>query len=216
MRILERLSPGHALGTSGRPERCLKKFLRYFPKGFADPKYYEWERAYKQEAHERFEAELNKPKFRRLIAEKRFVEIGATAARIESRPNLLFSFEKMAFRDAVKSPKGAEIFAKGLFDLLYGRGSEEDRFERWCSAVEALPRKQTRVLTHPVVTVFPFIGAPQTHIFLKPLVTQRAAVAYAFDFYYNSRPSWKVYSSLRSFAAQIRRDLWVLGSDEYR
>jgi hypothetical protein len=165
-----------------------------------------------------------------MLKDSNYLEVAALAARIESRTNLLFSFEKMAFRDAVREQAGAEIFAKGLYSLLYGRGSEEKRFEDWCIAVGKLPRKQTRVLTHPVVTVFPFIAAPDRHIFLKPNVTKRAAEAYGYDFEYQSRPSWKVYSSLLGFAEKLRSDLkpmrprdmldiqsfiWVLGSDEY-
>ena len=55
-----------------------------------------------------------------LIEEKKFEEIAAAAIRIESRTNLLFSFEKMALRDAVRSPAGAKAFALALFDFLYG------------------------------------------------------------------------------------------------
>jgi len=36
------------------------------------------------------------------LREKRFQEIATTAVSIESRTNLLFSFEKMAIRDAIK------------------------------------------------------------------------------------------------------------------
>ncbi|HEX8475564.1 MAG TPA: hypothetical protein VF666_16165, partial [Pyrinomonadaceae bacterium] len=103
-------------------------------------------------------------------------------------------------------------------------------FERWCATVEALPRKQTRVFTWPLVTVFGFIALPETHIFLKPNVTRTAARAYGFDFRYQSRPSWDVYANLLEFADTVRSDLselqprdmidiqsfiWVQGSDEY-
>lgn len=85
-----------------------------------------------------------------------------------------------------------------------GRGSDVERFERWCGVVGELPRKQTRVLTWPVVTVF--------------------------GFEYTSRPGWPTYNSLLQFARQVcadQRDLrprdqidaqsfiWVQGSDEY-
>jgi len=43
--------------------------------------------------------------------------------------------------------------------------------------VAGLPRRQTRVLTWPIVTVFGFIAEPTAHIFLKPNVTKRAAEA---------------------------------------
>jgi hypothetical protein len=41
---------------------------------------------------------------------------------IEARTNLLFSFEKMALRDAVKPVAGSRAFAQGLYDFLRERG----------------------------------------------------------------------------------------------
>ena len=210
--------------------RCRKKFLRFFPGGFADATYIDWERGYKWTAHESWEAELGPAEMKRLIAEGRHAELAARAVRIESRTNLLFSFEKMALRDAVKSSAGATAFAEGLHAFLHGRAADERRFEEWCRVVEGLPRKQTRVLTWPVTTVFGFIAQPHRHIFLKPNVTRVAAKAYGFDFEYGSRPSWPTYRSLLEFAKQVCRDqrdlkprdqidaqgfIWVQGSDEY-
>lgn len=54
--------------------RCRRKFLRLFPSAY-----------------------------RSLCQKGNFTEIAARAIRIESRINLLFSFEKMALRDAHKS-----------------------------------------------------------------------------------------------------------------
>ena len=210
--------------------KCRRKFLRYFPKGFADPTYIDWERGYKWNAHLRWQDELGEAKFRALLRGARYSEIAATAVKIESRTNLLFSFEKMALRDAVKSAEGARLFATGLHDLLFGRGSDEERFAAWCAVVGQLPRRQTRVLTWPVVTVFPFIAQPERHIFLKPNVTRVAARAYDFPFTYTSTPSWPTYASLLEFARVVCRDqkdlrpvdqidaqgfIWVQGSDEY-
>ncbi|MBV9215719.1 MAG: hypothetical protein JO053_06040 [Acidobacteria bacterium] len=225
-RIIAGLAPNQT-----RQERCIRKFLRFFPRGFHDPKYYAWERGYKIEAHEKLAGQLNKRAFRQLIEERRFTEIGSIVTRIESRTNLLFSFEKMAFRDAVRDVAGSEIFARAFYDLLYARGHEKPKFEAWCNAISDLPRKQTRVLTHPVVTVWPFLAQSDRHIFLKPMVTKAAAAEYGFDFVYKSKPSWEVYSSLLRFAETLREDLkrlaprdmidiqsfiWVLGSSEYR
>ncbi len=158
--------------------RCRRRFLRFFSRGFQDKKYFDWERDYKLAAHERWQEVLNPRNFRQLLKSQEFTAIATAATRIESRTNLLFSFEKMAFRDAVRQAAGAELFATGLYDLLYGRGSEAAKFEKWCEVIAELPRKQTRVLTHPVVTVFPFIADPDRHIFLKPNVTKAAAAAY--------------------------------------
>ena len=220
----KKLSPG-AL-------RCRRKFLRFFPDGFRDETYLSWEREYKVETHERWQQVLSRAEFRRLLRQRAFGEIAARAMRVEqkSRHSMIFSFEKMALRDAVKSEEGAGAFAEGLYQFLHGSGRLERRFERWVKVVSALPRKQTRVLTWPLVTVFGFIAQPELHMFLKPTVTRIAAREYGFDFRYHSRPSWETYASLLEFAEVVRSDqrdlgprdmidiqsfLWVQGSDEY-
>ena len=231
MSVERRGASGRARGAAGEAAlRCRQKFLRYFPEGFRDETYIAWERGYKWEAHERWEETLGRTGFERMLEDGRFAEVAAHAVRIESRTNLLFSFEKMALRDAVKSAEGARRFAVGLYDFLHGGESLPERFERWCASIEALPRRQTRVLTWPLVTVFGFIAQPAEHFFLKPNVTRTAARAYDFDFRYQSRPNWTVYADLLEFAARVRRDLrdlrprdmidlqsfiWVQGSDEY-
>src|SRR4051812_16440052 len=173
--------------------KCRRKFLRFFPNGFHDPKYVDWERGYKWEAHERWDSALGREQFRSLISSDKHAEVARLAVAIESRTNLLFSFEKMALRDAVKASAGARAFAEGLFQLLHGKGDDQRRFERWCEVVGELPRKQTRVLTWPVVTVFGFIAQPDRHFFLKPMVTRKAAAEYGYDFVYESRPNWDTY-----------------------
>jgi hypothetical protein len=47
--------------------------------------------------------------------------------------------------------------------------------------------------------VFGFIAQPETHVFLKPRVTQLAAREYGFDFQFQSRPSWAAYQSPLDF-----------------
>jgi hypothetical protein len=218
--------------TSSGAEGCRRKFLRFFPKGFRDETYLSWERDYKWETHQRWEEALNRDEFRRLLKHREYSEIAARAVRTEqkSRHSMIFSFEKMALRDALKSAAGARAFATGLYDFLHGTASDQARFVAWCETVAALPRKQTRVLTWPLVTVFGFIAQPDKHIFLKPMVTKIAAQKYGFDFQYQSKPDWKTYAGLLEFAGTIRRDLrdmrprdmidlqsfmWVQGSSEY-
>jgi len=223
-------SSGRATDLSPAATRCRRKFLRFFPGGFADETYIDWERGYKWAAHERWEATLGAAALRDLLRHRRFAEIASAAVLIESRTNLLFSFEKMALRDAVKPPGGAQAFAEGLYEFLHGRGGDERRFEAWCEVVGALPRRQTRVLTWPVVTVFGFLAQPDRHMFLKPNVTRTAAHEYELEFTYASRPNWATYASLLDFAGRVMHDqrdlaprdmidaqsfIWVQGSDEY-
>jgi hypothetical protein len=219
-----------ALPDRARALACRRKFLRFFRGGFHGQKYVAWERGYKEEAHLAWEETLGKRAFAQLLEERAFAEIAARAVRIESRTNLLFSFEKMALRDAVRDPAGAEQFAKGLFASLWGKGPRERRFLEYGRMLSGLPRKQTRVHTWPLQTVFGFIAKPESEIFLKPLVTKKAAEAYGYDFEYGSRPTWNTYRSLLGFAEVLQRDLadlqprdlidlqsfiWVLGSSEY-
>jgi hypothetical protein len=223
-------SSAHERQGSARARRSRQKFLRFFPKGFRDQTYLDWERGYKWVAHQQWSHDLERSAFRALLRDGDFQQIAGHAVRIESRTNLLFSFEKMALRDAVKSKRGAQMFSEGLYDFLYGSASAPTRFSRWCDVVSELPRKQTRVLTWPLVTVFGFIAEPETHIFLKPNVTRAAAREYAFNLQYESRPSWETYARLLEFARTVGHDLkdlrpkdmidiqsfiWVQGSDEY-
>src|SRR5689334_18711479 len=109
------------------------------------------------------------------------------------------SSEKMALRDGLKSGKGTEIFARGLYDYIYGSDTLQHRFENFTETLSLLPRKQTRVLTWPLQTVFGFIGNPEEHILLKPRVTQAAAEIFDFEFDYTYRPNFKSYKSLLDF-----------------
>jgi hypothetical protein len=210
--------------------RCRRKFLHFFPDGFRDETYLAWERYYKASAHREWERVLNQQLHATLLRDGDFAEVALRAVRIEARTNLIFSFEKMALRDAVRSPAGAKQFAIGLYDFLYAKGSVKEKFDRWCEVVAALPRKQTRVSTWPIVTVFGFIAQPDRHIFLKPNVTRRAAQEYQFPFHYESHPSWSIYANCLEFGEEVRRDLrdlrprdmidlqsfiWVQGSSEY-
>jgi hypothetical protein len=211
-------------------EKCRRKFLRFFPRGFEDETYLAWERDYKAAAVRTWHSVLGPSRFAALLKAGRFGDVAAEAVRIEARTNLLFSFEKMALRDATRTPDGARRFAEGLYSFLHGDGSVAARFSRWIASVAALPRRQTRVLTWPVVTVFGFLAQPNRHIFLKPNVTRIAAARYGVDFHYDPRPNSDTYQDLLKFAAVVHADLrdlrprdlidiqsflWVQGSDEY-
>jgi hypothetical protein len=227
---MTRGSQSRRVGRFFGPEGCRRKFLRFFPGGFCDRTYISWEREYKCNAHLRWTEHLDASQMRALMNSGEYGVLASKAVAIESKTNLLFSFEKIALRDALRDPEGARTFCEGLYDFLHGPGTEDARFQRWIDAVSRLPRRQTRVLTWPLVTVFGFIAQPDRHIFFKPRVMRRAANRYGFEFPYRSKPSWDVYACLQTFAEQVRTDqralqprdmidlqsfIWVQGSDEY-
>jgi hypothetical protein len=230
---------GQARSSARRPRRYVppaparnsrRKFLRYYPGGFRDSDYLDLERGYKWSAHQRWIEALRQDRFQKLLDTNDFAGIAQRAVAIESRTNLLFSFEKMALRDAVKSEAGAKAFANGLWDVLHGNAPLSERFEGWVSVLARLPRRQTRVLTWPLATVFGFIAQPRIHFFVKPMVTRRAARNYGYDLGYQSKPDWATYSGILRFSRAVRTDIqdlwprdmidlqsfiWVQGSDEY-
>jgi hypothetical protein len=210
--------------------RARHRFLEFFPDGFQDDVYIETERSYKWQAHRTWMSQLDRVTYRELLDAAAYEDIATRAIRIESRTNMLFSFEKMALRDAVRTPDGARTFAVGLHDWIYGSGNQRASFEQWLVAVASLPRRKTRIFTWPVVTVFGFIARPRVHMILKPNVTRAAAQRYEFPFHYHSVPQWETYADLLAFARQIRVDqadlgprdmidaqsfIWVQGSAEY-
>lgn len=228
--MARRQKTADSAAPSAGAQRCRRKFLRIFPGGFRDEDYVSLERGYKWTAHERWQAALDRDSFAGLLAAGAHAEIAARAVRVESRTNLIFSYEKMALRDGVKSADGAARFAQGLYDFLHGAAPLPARFAAWVEVLAALPRKQTRVLTWPVATVFGFLAAPAVHLFIKPTVMKIAAQKYGWDFRYTSPPTAEAYGDALAWAAQVKRDLrdlkprdmidvqsflWVQGSEEY-
>jgi hypothetical protein len=209
-----------------------KRFLRFFPKAFRDPRYLNWEHDYKWESHKLWIELLGKVEFTKLLRRQQFLEIASRALRVEQKtvPPFLFSFEKMALRDAVRTEYGAQLFSEGLFELLHGTGNLQNRFIQWIVAVGGLPRKQSRVLSWPNLTFFPFIAQPTKHIILKPSAMRVAAAELRYDLDYSSKPSFTTYASLLNLAELIREGiadlkprnyhdlqtfLYVIGSAEY-
>lgn len=207
-----------------------KRFLHFFPNAFLDQQYIDWERTYKWQAHKLFKKLLSRSEFEALLARREHGEIAARALQVESRTNFLFSFEKMALRDALRTNSGASTFAEGLYQLLYDRGSMKSRYIAWIVCVSQLPRKKSRVLSWPIVTYFPFIAQPGKHIIMKPTAMKEAAAALGYDLAYYSIPSFSTYERLLDLADQVRvgiktlepKDyhdlqafLWVIGSSEY-
>lgn len=213
--------------------QCRRKFELFYPDGFEDETYLVAERSAKERARLEWETELGPAAFRKLLARGEFRQIADAAVRIESRSLLLSSFERMALRDAVKTPAGARLFATELYALLYAAGSPQRKFNDWLEALADLPQHRSPVLTWPIATVFGFIARPDRHLFFKPRATRKAAQSYGYALNYRSTPSWAQYQDLLTFAAVIRRDLdrkpgfkardmidlqsfmWVQGAPEY-
>ena len=150
---------GRVSPSSSGPEGCRRKFLRFFPGGFRDPTYMSWERDTSGThtcAGRSTRCSANAGADRKRRARGAGYEGGGD--RIENESAVFLRKDSPARGRA--RPRRRAQFCEGLYDFLHGPGTEEARFERWIDAVGRLPRRQTRVLTWPLVTVFGFIAQP--------------------------------------------------------
>jgi hypothetical protein len=207
-----------------------RRFLRFFPKAFNDQRYIDWERTYKWEAHKLFKSSLNEEAFSRLLRHRDYSQIATRALQVESGTTFLFSFEKMALRDALRTASGAKTFAEGLYNLLYESAPLKQRFIEWIIAVSELPRVKSRVLSWPILTVFPYLAQPTKYMIMKPSAMQFAAEELGYDLAYSSKPNYGTYERLMHLADLVKEGiadlhprnyhdlqtfLWVIGSTEY-
>ena len=89
-----------------------KRFLRFFPNAFRDRRYLDWEHDYKWRSHKLWKELLGKKEFEALLRSREYDEIATRALRVEQKtvPPFLFSFEKMALRDALRTGNVSSIF----------------------------------------------------------------------------------------------------------
>jgi hypothetical protein len=209
-----------------------RRFQEIFPGRFADESYLAWERDYKREAHLAWEHVLNRADWTRLHERAAYEEVAERIARFygRSRLNMLALYEWMALREALADHKGAQLIARGLYDLIHGEQPFGRRLERFTEVLDAVPQRQTRLAKWPVATLFPFVADPQHHLILKPRIIKKAAQRYGVELLYRPRPNALTYAALMEFVEwlggalsswrprdlmDIQGFLWVTNSEEY-
>ena len=132
------------------PARARKKFLRYFPNGFRDETYLDWERGYKWETHERWEEALNRDQFRQLL-QKRTARgnrgaRGANGAAFASQHDLLVREDGAARcgenlpRAQKRLPKGSTIFCTAAATRSTASSAGVRRWRRFPAGKRACSR----------------------------------------------------------------------------
>jgi hypothetical protein len=176
-------------------EQAIQRFRAKYPLGFSDPDYLQDERNYKWEAHNLFESALKQFENNNEVTDD-FLE---NIVRIfTAKINLLSQYEQMALREGLGNRSAAKQLFSSLIALLNEPDFNASAFVSYKEAVESLPAKpgRARVATWPILTVFPFIAAPDRFMFLKPEVTKQAADRLLFDLRYDSSLNWMTYSQL--------------------
>ncbi len=185
---------------------AIQKFLTEYPGGFAGELYMTQERNYKAKANDACVALLGEKDLKKLLKDGNHAEICERARRVESATNLLASFEKIQFNDALKKPDNQKIFAEQLADNLYGQAEEKVRFENLASVLDRL-----QIAKWPVVTYFGYVRFPEDRIFIKPEVTRNAASVCGWEISYKPDLNWTTYIGVRGMFEHIRTSLVAAG-----
>lgn len=186
----------------------LERFLIAYPGGLDGEFFNTDERKYKADAADKFEKRLCEPELRALIEAGSFDEVATRALELLKATNLVFHIEGMRFRDGLKTDEGKNIFAKALYDHLYGTDAESERFERYLLMLGTL-----KASSWPIATYYHFLATRGEAMFMKPTVSQRIAESIGVALNYKPEPNWLTYSKLVETAANVRERLADAGQN---
>lgn len=212
---LDNLPPMIHNGKIAEPEafrmtedQAINLFVKEY-RSFEDAEYLKHERDYKWSAHLQIVKDI--PSLKKARPE--------AAAEIIKRwihlTNLLAVPEMIGIGDAFKNPAAAVEFGSAVVN--FARVGDVTAFEELVSATSSLPAEhgRARVFTWPVLTLLPFLAAPDAAMFLKPKQTKRMATGCFFDLLYDSRPNWGTYSRLMTLSDHLLNRLRPLGARDF-
>jgi hypothetical protein len=187
------------------PREAAETFLAKYPGGFRDQAYLEGERASKVAAHELMKELLDQEALTLLREGGQIEDVCTRALRVIGKTDLVFPSDRTALSRALKVEDQRDRFASALADQLYGDDDAESRFKRFTDTLEGLGAARWTLATY-----FPFIRFPGEHFFLKPTLTQNAAVLCRFDLGYRPEPNRLTYRRLLTFAHLLGEVLGTL------
>jgi hypothetical protein len=208
-------------------ERQLAMFLREFPLGFEDAKFVLEERGVGNDAVEardaviaRVQSKLSRTSLEQGIAAGKQREIYQTVRKLmESGKTLITALEKPDSKGIALAAQPA--FVQALYELLYGTGDYEARFEAWIVAMQMKPRA-----TWPVATYLQALVHPTSKIFIKRSFFRAQAAILDMDATSDPIPSGPAHGRLLGVAQQLSdrlvraghkpRDLWDVYSFTWR
>jgi hypothetical protein len=181
-------------------EHLKQDFLRRFPGGFDDPDFVARERDFKMDAHRKLLETLGRSALADLFEHGEFQAVCARARAVKI--SIIDHHETMALDKSTKDTAGAELFARGLNELLYASGEFRPRFEQFTDVLERLGGAKW-----PIATYYAFIAFPSEHMFLKPAATKEVAESLGLELRYRPQPNWQTYEALLELAAVLEERL---------
>lgn len=182
--------------------QSINYFLEQFPEGFYGQRFKEEERDYKMRAHSLALELLGGETFHTLVETGEHSEVCKRALKIVNATNLIFRNEKMALKDGLATGKAGRSFSLQLYDVLYGDGELQKRFESFSSVLEEIEADKWTTASY-----FLFLTHPDMHMFVKPTITQHAAELCGYEINYKPQLNWLTYSSVLNFAGYLRGEL---------
>ena len=180
----------------------IKHFLETFPGGFNGARFISEERSHKVEAHRLGEDLLGQAALAELIAAEDFSEVTKRSLKLVNSTNLIFPNEKMALKDGLKNEGTQALYAKSLYQLLYGEDAISARFNDFAELLEGMGAAKW-----PIVSYFLFIMKPKEFMFVKPTITQHVAELCAFEINYKPQLNWTTYESVLRFSNHLWNEL---------
>lgn len=180
----------------------IQVFLELFPEGFYGQKFQAHEREYKDKAHALARTLLDKDALTALIDSSGHGEVVKRASRVANATNLMFPNEKMALKDGLATPAHQKLFAEGLFGILFGANPLKERFGEFVGLLEEIEAAKWTTATY-----FPFVFHPDSHMFIKPSITQHAAELCGFEINYDPQLNWPTYRSVLEFSSYLFNEL---------
>ncbi len=187
-------------------QQMIATFLKIFPQGFNDKKYCQNERKYKLKASKKLNSKLSSNKFEELLNTNDFAAITKLCRSIASQTNLIFPNEMMVLKEALESPVNQESFSKSLFGLLYGKQSLKLRFMHFAEVLTSIKADKWTIQTY-----FLYLSDPEKYLFMKPLITQKAAKICNFKLHYDAKLNWQTYNCLQNFGIYFKTELSKFG-----
>lgn len=191
---------------------CVRYFRKLFPDGFYDPAYVttdpkRGERHYKVLASQLAQSLLRQSVWSDLTKAGQFSEICQRLGSVESKTNLLHSFEKIKWHAALKDERLQKPLAEALYNDLYGSSSRMSRFDELAKVLS----QADGCAKWTTATYYGFLLQPEPRIFLKPEVTKFAAEACGWDLQYESALNWKTLSRAEALANYLFTELTRMG-----
>ncbi len=203
--------------TSALPfDQALTIFTHEYPALFADKKYLEEERAYKDKAHALYVELLGDGKGASLLKAGKTDVLAEHLGEIAGSINLATWIELAAFNDGLTDGPSTGHYAEALFAFI-DSDPDEGLFDDLSDAVASLPtaKGKSAVDKWTITTLVPFIAAPTRVMFLKPMATQAIAAGLNYDLLYETRPQWQTYERLMTLGNDLLTRLRPHGAVDF-